>query len=186
MQVQTTPLEDVYILTPDRHGDARGFFSESWNASRMAAAGFDIAWVQDNHSFSTELGTLRGLHCQRPPRAQAKLVRCGRGALLDVVVDIRIGSPSYGKWISQELSFENGRQLLMPEGCLHGFVTRAPETEIIYKCSDVYAPDLDVSIHYASFGINWGLANAPILSPKDANAQAFDAFDNPFTYEGKK
>ena len=138
MKIETTPLSGVLVLTPLRHGDSRGFFSESWNFRRMKEAGVDIDFVQDNHSLSAQVGTVRGLHFQSPPHAQDKLVRCGRGCLFDVAVDIRRGSPTYGHWIGVELSFENGKQLLVPKGFLHGFVTRAPDTEIIYKCSDYY------------------------------------------------
>ncbi|MEI4232796.1 dTDP-4-dehydrorhamnose 3,5-epimerase [Roseovarius sp. D22-M7] len=172
MQVLTTELPDVLILEPARFSDQRGFFSESWNRRRMAEAGIDIDFVQDNHSLSHQAGTLRGLHFQTPPHAQAKLLRCGRGRLYDVAVDIRHGSPTYGRWTGAELSFENGRQLLVPVGFLHGFVTREPETEIIYKCSDYYAPDCDASVRFddPDIGIDWGLDGPPILSEKDAAA----------------
>ena len=126
MIVRETPLSGVVLLEPQRHGDDRGFFSESWNKARMDEAGLAYDFVQDNHSMSTEVGTLRGLHYQAPPHAQAKLVRCGRGRLFDVVVDVRKGSPTYGDWYGAELSFENGLQLLAPEGVIHGFVTREP------------------------------------------------------------
>ena len=116
MQIQKTVLPGVLVLTPARYGDARGFFSESWNARRMSDAGLDLNFVQDNHSLSMAPGTLRGLHFQAPPYAQTKLVRCGRGALFDVAVDIRHGSPSFGQWVGVDLSFENGRQLLIPAG----------------------------------------------------------------------
>lgn len=136
MQIEQTDLPGVVLLTPKRFGDARGFFSESWHAERMADAGLDYSFVQDNHSFSEKAGTIRGLHFQAPPFAQTKLVRCGRGALFDVAVDIRRGSPTYGQWTGAELSYENGRQLLIPDGFLHGFQTLTDETEIIYKCTE--------------------------------------------------
>ncbi|MEO9651802.1 MAG: dTDP-4-dehydrorhamnose 3,5-epimerase [Roseobacter sp.] len=184
MQIEQTGLEGVVVLKPQRFGDARGFFCESWNRSRMAEAGFDIDWVQDNHSLSEAVGTIRGLHFQAPPHAQAKLVRCGRGAFYDVVVDIRRGSPTYGQWYGIELSFENGQQLLVPEGFLHGFVTRAPDTEIIYKCSDYYSPEADGAVRWDSCGIDWGFGNTqPILSQKDAAAPALDDFDTPFVWD---
>jgi dTDP-4-dehydrorhamnose 3,5-epimerase len=182
MQIEETRLPGVLILTPRRFGDARGFFCESWSRRRMTQAGLDIDWVQDNHSMSMQTGTLRGLHFQSPPHAQAKLVRCGRGALFDVAVDIRRGSPSYGQWVGVELSFENGRQLLIPEGFLHGFVTLQPETEVIYKCSDYYAPECDGAVRWDSCGIAWPLDGAPILSDKDAVAPALAAFESPFAY----
>ncbi|MGI9390959.1 MAG: dTDP-4-dehydrorhamnose 3,5-epimerase [Boseongicola sp.] len=183
MQVCKTSLPGVVVLEPKRFGDARGFFCETWNADRMANAGFDITFVQDNHSMSAETGTLRGLHFQAPPHDQAKLVRCGRGRLLDVAVDIRKGSPTYGRWMSEELSFDNGRQVLIPPGFLHGFVTREPMTEIVYKCSDFYAPDADGSVHWDSCGIDWGLIEPPIVSEKDAEALAFNEFESPFSWE---
>lgn len=149
----------------------------------MAEAGLDIAFVQDNHSVSAEAGTLRGLHFQAPPHAQAKLVRCGRGRLFDVAVDARRGSPTFGQWYGIELSAENGLQLLIPEGFLHGFVTREPDTEIVYKCSDFYAPDCDGAVRWDSCGIDWDLPGPPVLSQKDAEAPAFEAFESPFVWE---
>ena len=183
MQIEETALPGVMILTPARFGDARGFFSESWNARRMAEAGLDLDFVQDNHSLSETPGTLRGLHYQSPPHDQAKLVRCGRGALYDVAVDIRRGSPTYGHWVGVDLSFDNGRQLLVPAGFLHGFVTRTPMTEVIYKCSDFYAPECDGAVAWDSCGIDWGLTD-PLLSEKDAGAVPLAAFESPFTWEG--
>ena len=184
MLIEPTAIEGVLILTPQRHGDARGFFSESWNRKRLQEAGINVDFVQDNHSLSERQNTLRGLHFQTPPHAQAKLVRCGRGRFLDVAVDIRRGSPTYGQYASVELSFENGKQLFVPAGFAHGFVTRAPETEILYKCSDYYAPDCDRAIHWDTCGIDWGLTGAPILSDKDSSAPGFEAIDSPFTWEG--
>ena len=183
MLVRETLLPGVVVLEPKRFGDARGFFCETWNAESMANAGFDVAFVQDNHSMSAEIGTLRGLHFQAPPHAQAKLVRCGRGRLFDVAVDIRKGSPTYGRWTGEELSFDNGRQLLIPEGFLHGFVTREPKTEIVYKCSDFYALDADGSVHWDSCGIDWGLNAPPLVSEKDAEALAFNEFESSFHWE---
>lgn len=148
----------------------------------MEQAGFDFDFVQDNHSVSTEVGTLRGLHFQSPPHAQAKLVRCGRGCLLDVAVDARKGSPTYGVHVAVELSAENGLQLLIPEGFLHGFITRAPETEVIYKCSDYYAPECDGAVRWDSCGIDWGVNVIPKLSPKDDAAPKFADFDSPFAW----
>lgn len=176
------------ILTPARFGDARGFFSESWNRKTLAAQGITLDFVQDNHSLSAQIGTIRGLHFQSPPHAQAKLVRCGRGCLLDVVVDIRRGSPTYGKWLGEELSDQNGRQLLIPAGFLHGFITRAPDTEIIYKCTDYYAPACDGAVRFddPDIGIDWGLPAgvAPILSDKDAAAPLLRDLASPFVFEG--
>lgn len=153
----------------------------------MAEQGVGIDWVQDNHSMSMQPGTVRGLHFQSPPHAQAKLVRCGRGVLFDVAVDIRRGSPTYGQWIGEELSFENGKQLLIPAGFLHGFATRVPETEVIYKCSDYYAPECDGAVRFdcPDIGIDWALGDLePVLSEKDAAAPGLAGFDSPFVYEG--
>ena len=185
MQIDKTPLPGVLIIVPKRIGDARGFFSESWNRKTLHAAGLDLPeFVQDNHSMSAAAGTLRGLHFQSPPHAQGKLVRCGRGRLFDVAVDIRKGSPSYGQWYGAELSFENARQLWIPAGFLHGFVTREPDTEIIYKCSDHYAPECDGGVAWDSAGIDWGGTGTPLLSGKDAGAVALADFDSPFMYQG--
>jgi len=187
MKIEETALPGVAIITPARFGDHRGFFSESWNRARMAEAGIDIDFVQDNHSLSGKAGTVRGLHFQAPPHAQAKLVRCGRGRLFDVAVDIRRGSPTYGQWFGTELSFENGRQMLVPEGFLHGFATLEPETEIIYKCSDYYAPDCDDAVRFddPDIGIDWQLGGMePVLSDKDTRAQAFADFLSPFEWKG--
>lgn len=184
MQIDTTPLPGLLILTPRRFGDARGFFSESWNRKTLEGQGIALDFVQDNHSLSGQLGTIRGLHYQAPPHAQDKLVRCGRGALFDVAVDIRRGSPTYGQWFGLELSAQNGKQLLVPKGFLHGFVTRQPDTEICYKCTDYYAPDCDGAVRWDSCGIDWGLSADPVLSDKDAAAIPFAEFKSPFTWEG--
>ena len=184
MQIEAAPLPGVVILTPRRFEDARGFFSESWNRRRLAEHGIELDFVQDNHSLSHEAGTLRGLHFQAPPHAQDKLVRCGRGRLFDVAVDIRKGSPTYGRWFGIELSAENGRQLLIPRGFLHGFVTREPDTEILYKCTDYYASDCDGAVRWDSCGIDWGLTGDPVLSDKDAAAPPLAEFDSPFSWEG--
>jgi dTDP-4-dehydrorhamnose 3,5-epimerase len=174
----------VLVLTPARFGDHRGFFSESYSHQRMAEHGITTEFVQDNHSLSREVGTVRGLHFQAPPHAQVKLVRCGRGALYDVAVDIRKGSPTYGQWFGTELSFDNGKQLLVPAGFLHGFITLQPDTEIVYKCSDYYAPDCDGAVHWDSCGVQWPeVGAAPIFSAKDEVAPALADFDSPFVFE---
>lgn len=183
MQIDTTPLSGVLILTPARHGDARGFFSESWNRRTLSQAGVELPdFVQDNHSMSVQAGTLRGLHYQAPPHAQGKLVRCGRGALFDVAVDVRRGSPSFGQWFGAELSFQNGRQLWIPAGFLHGFVTREADTEIVYKCTDHYDKASDGAVAWDSLGIDWGVAD-PLLSDKDRAALAFGDWTSPFSFE---
>lgn len=181
MQIEQTSLPGVLILTPVRHGDARGFFSESWNRQTLTKAGVDLPeFVQDNHSMSSAVGTLRGLHYQAPPYAQGKLVRCGRGQLFDVAVDARVGSETYGQWFGTELSFENGRQLWIPAGFLHGFVTRAPDTEIVYKCTAHYNREADGGVRWDSLGIDWGV-DAPVLSDKDREAPAFADWTSPFS-----
>ncbi len=187
MQIEDTPLSGVKILTPRRFGDSRGFFSESWNKQTLSEQGLDYDFVQDNHSLSAQVGTVRGLHFQAPPHAQDKLVRCGRGRLFDVAVDIRKGSPTYGQWFGIELSFENGKQLLIPSGFLHGFVTREPDTEIIYKCTDYYAPEVDGAVRFddPDIGIDWDMGDVEAkLSDKDAAAPLLKDFDSPFIWEG--
>lgn len=192
MQIEPTALAGVHILTPRRFGDARGFFAEVWNRRTLAARGIDIDFVQDNQSLSAAAGTVRGLHYQAPPHAQDKLVRVGRGRILDVAVDARRGSPQYGRWVAVELSAENGRQLLVPRGFLHGFVTLEPDCEVLYKCSDVYAPDCDGAVRWDDPDLaidwqrgRWGTdAPAPTLSAKDAAAPLWRDFDSPFTWEG--
>ena len=188
MLIEQTLLPDVLILTPRRFGDDRGWFMETFNAAGVAKAGLSLTFVQDNHSMSAKIDTLRGLHFQTPPHAQDKLVRCSKGAILDVAVDIRRGSPSYGKWLGVELSAENCKQLLVPKGFLHGFVTRAENTEVQYKCTDVYAPDCDGGIRWddPEIGIDWGLTGDPVLSAKDTVAPLLRDYDSPFVYEGKK
>lgn len=184
MQIEATALPDVLIITPRRHGDARGFFSESWNRKTLTEAGVHLPdFVQDNHSMSHQPGTLRGLHYQTPPFAQGKLVRCGRGAFLDVAVDARRGSPSYGHWVAEELTFENGRQLWIPAGFLHGFLTLQPDTEVIYKCTAPYDQPSDGAVLWSSLGISWGISD-PHLSDKDRAATPFPDWQSPFTYEG--
>ena len=188
MLIEQTSLNGVWVLTPKRHGDARGFFSESWSRQTHVAAGLDLDWVQDNHSLSATVGTVRGLHFQSPPHAQDKLVRCGRGALFDVAVDIRRGSPTYGDWFGIELTAVNGKQLLVPKGFLHGFATRAPDTEIVYKCTDYYAPECDGAVRFddPAIGIDWGFDTAAaVLSAKDMAAPLLADFVSPFVYEGQ-
>ncbi|MFE3838684.1 dTDP-4-dehydrorhamnose 3,5-epimerase [Pseudogemmobacter sonorensis] len=185
MNIEATTLPEVMILTPRRFGDARGWFAETFNAARMREAGIDTDWVQDNHSFSAAKGTLRGLHYQRPPHAQAKLVRCSRGAILDVAVDFREGSPRFAQWVGVELSAGNGRQLLIPAGFLHGFVTLTPDVEVQYKCSDLYAPDCDGAVAWndPEIGVDWGVED-PVLSDKDRAAPLLRDAPRPFAFGG--
>ena len=185
MNIVRTDIPDVVRLQPRRFQDDRGFFTESWNKQRMAEAGLDYDFVQDNHSYSADAGTVRGLHYQSPPMAQAKLVRVARGAILDVAVDVRKGSPSFGKWVGETLSAENGLQLLIPEGFLHGFITLKPDTDVIYKVNAYYAPECDGAVRFddPDLGIEWGVDPKTVtLSTKDAAAPAFRDFATPFAY----
>lgn len=184
MDIEQTGLAGLLVITPPRFGDARGFFAETYSAAKLAAHGVTTTFVQDNHSLSAEVGTIRGLHFQAPPKAQDKLVRCGRGKLFDVAVDIRHGSSTYGQWFGVELTFENGKQLLVPAGFAHGFITREPGTEIIYKCSDFYAPETEGAVAWndPDIGIDWGLTGDPLLSGKDAEAAPLKDLKTPFTY----
>ena len=182
MDVCRTPLSGVVVLTPKRFKDHRGFFSVSWNRQQMEQSGLAYDFVQDNHSLSRDPDTLRGMHDQAPPHAQAKLVRCGRGRLFDAVVDVRKGSPTYGEHFGIELSAENGRQLLVPKGFIHGFATLEPDTEIVYKVDQYYSPEADGSVHWDSCGIDWGLEGDPVVSQKDRDAISFADFDSPFEW----
>ena len=183
MQIEPTPLSGLLILTPRVFADERGTFCETWSAATLAGHGIDLAFVQDNQSLSRSPGTLRGLHYQAPPRAQDKLVRVVAGAILDVAVDVRPGSPTCGQWFGVELTAGNGRQLLVPKGFLHGFVTRAPDTIVAYKTTDTYAPECDGAVHFADpdLAIDWGIDAADaILSDKDAAAPRMADWANPF------
>ncbi len=170
MQVEETAIPAVKIVTPRKHGDARGFFSEVYNKSSWEDAGLQFDFVQDNHSFSAAVGTLRGLHFQTPPFAQNKLLRVARGRILDVAVDIRRSSPTFGRHVAVELSSENWRQLLVPIGFAHGFVTLEPDTEVLYKTTAVYSPANDRGVAWGDpdLAIPWPLpAGGAMLSDKD-------------------
>ncbi|HGG06703.1 MAG TPA: dTDP-4-dehydrorhamnose 3,5-epimerase [Aliiroseovarius sp.] len=186
LDISRTSLPGVVVLTPKRFGDERGFFAETWNQKRLQDHAIWLDFVQDNHSFSREAGTIRGLHFQAPPHAQDKLVRCARGRLLDVAVDIRTGSPTFGQWVAQELSFDNGRQMLIPAGFLHGFITREPDTEIAYKCTGFYAPECEGSVRWddPEIGIEWGIGDKIVMSEKDRLAGALSDLSSPFVYKG--
>lgn len=175
MKVEKTIIEGVYIVTPKTFGDNRGWFMESYSEKAFIEAGIGkINFVQDNHSFNAQKGTLRGLHFQLNPKAQAKLVRVISGAMIDVVVDIRKGSPTYKKWISVELSAENKKQIYMPRGMAHGYVTLTDNVEVHYKEDNLYAPQTESGIIYndPELNINWGVNN-PILSEKDKKMPLF-------------
>jgi dTDP-4-dehydrorhamnose 3,5-epimerase len=183
MPINSVVHRKILLLTPPRFGDHRGYFGETYSRRRYAEMEIDFEFVQDNHSLSRAVGTLRGLHFQAPPHGQGKLVRCGRGAIFDVAVDIRLGSPTYGQWKGYELTAENGHQLYVPVGFAHGFVTLKPDSEIVYKCTDYYEPQAEGAVHWDSCGINWPLSVAPILSDQDTTAPALADFDSPFIYD---
>jgi len=171
MKVTKTDIDGVVIVEPAVFGDHRGFFMESWSKQKFEATGLFYDFVQDNHSSSSVKGTLRGIHFQRGDKAQAKLVRCVKGAVLDVAVDLRPNSPTYKKWVGVELSAENKKQLLIPRGFGHGFVTLTDEVEFLYKADNYYAPEADGGVRWndPEIGVDWGVEE-PILSQKDANA----------------
>ncbi len=179
-------MKKVLLLHPRRFEDDRGWFCETYSERTFARFELTTRFVQENHSFSKAAHTLRGLHFQRPPHAQAKLVRCVRGRIFDVAVDIRKGSPTFGRWVSAELSAEGGEQLFVPEGFLHGFLTLSHDVEVIYRVSDFYAPECDAGVHWddRSLDIAWPLpvGQTPILSPKDAALPEFSLFDSPFVF----
>jgi dTDP-4-dehydrorhamnose 3,5-epimerase len=182
LDVRRFDIEGPLLIAPKRFGDARGFFSETYNAGAMKDAGIDLVFVQDNHSASATPGTVRGLHYQAPPRAQAKLVRVPKGRILDVFVDIRRGSPTYGRHAAVELSAENWLQALIPVGFAHGFCTLDPDTEVIYKTTDYYAPHSEGGVLWndPALGIAWpGVAGA-VMSSRDCELPLLAALDTPF------
>ena len=185
--MEITPLEipDVKLIRPKRFGDRRGFFMETFNAAQLSEHGIECAFVQDNQSRSEHTGVVRGLHFQAPPVAQDKLIRVIRGRIFDVAVDIRVGSPTYGKWVSAELSEDNDKQLFVPAGFAHGFVTMEPMTEVVYKVSDVYAPETEGGIIWndAELSIPWPLKAEPRLSDKDKVLPTFAQFESPFVFD---
>lgn len=171
MQAEYPPIEGLVVVHPDWYGDERGWFMETYSRPRYEEIGIACTFVQDNMSFSKKKGVLRGLHFQNRPKAQAKLIRCTRGAVLDVAVDLRTGSSTYAQWYAVELSAENRTQFFIPDGFAHGFVTLTDEVEFEYKCSALYDRELDRSIRFddPAIGVDWGVSD-PILSDKDRNA----------------
>ena len=185
MDIQATAIPEVKIVTPARYGDHRGFFSEVYNRHALAEAGIDVEFVQDNHSYSAERGTLRGLHFQRPPATQTKLLRVLRGAVADVAVDCRVGSPTYGKHVIVELSAARGDQILCPKGFAHATLTLEPDTEITYKVDAYYAPDHDLGVRFddPDLAIPWPIpSDRLVLSDKDRNLPWFRDLPTVFTY----
>jgi dTDP-4-dehydrorhamnose 3,5-epimerase len=184
MQITSLSIPGVKLITPRKFDDARGFFSETWTASKLKAQGFDEAFVQDQHSLSVEKGTIRGLHCQIAPYVQGKLVRCVKGAIWDVAVDIRHGSLTYGKWVAAELSSQNWSQLWIPGGFLHGFCTLQPDTEVIYKVTSDYAKACERAVRWDDpvLALPWPVhPDEALLSEKDRLAPPFNPDDRWFT-----
>jgi dTDP-4-dehydrorhamnose 3,5-epimerase len=180
-------LSTVTLILTKRFADARGYFAETYNRRRYCEWGIDAEFVQDNQSFSRTKGTIRGLHYQAPPHAQAKLVSVIKGRIIDVAVDIRRGSPTYGRYVSAELSAENGHRLFIPVGYLHGFVTLEPDTEVAYKVTDFYDPASEGGVSWLDpdLGIDWGVtAEVAVLSDRDSVLPFLASFDSPFDYDG--
>lgn len=185
MKVTPTDLPEVLVIEPRRHRDGRGFFCESWSRRAFEAAGLRIDFVQDNHSFSAPIGVVRGLHFQAPPMAQTKLISAPMGRIRDIVVDIRVGSPRYGRSVAVELSAESARQLLVPEGFLHGFATLAPNTHVFYKTSAPYSAEHEGAVLWRdeALALDWAVApQDAAVSPKDGAAPSFAEFESPFRY----
>lgn len=185
MEIRTFDIEGPFLVEPKLFSDDRGYFYESYHAERFnAAAGRVVNFVQDNQSFSATKGTVRGLHYQSPPHAQAKLVRCLSGSIIDIIVDVRTGSPTFGQNIRVELTGENHHQLFVPTGFLHGFSTQEPNSLISYKVTDVYAPDCDGSVMWnsPSLGLDWAVSDGKgLLSQKDSQAPDFENWTSPFS-----
>ncbi|WP_436686511.1 dTDP-4-dehydrorhamnose 3,5-epimerase [Lactiplantibacillus plantarum] len=185
--VKTTKLQDVKLITPAVFGDQRGFFTETYSDRDFKAAGIDFNFIQDNQSLSSQAGVLRGLHFQRGQAAQTKLIRVVTGAVLDVIVDVRAGSPTYGEWEGYIISESNHRQLLVPRGFAHGFVTLTDNVNFLYKCDNYYNAEADGGITFMDkdLNINWPIDyDQAITSEKDAKQQTFKEFEqnNPFVY----
>lgn len=188
MQIERLTIPGVMQITPPRHGDRRGYFSVTYNRQILAELGIDSDFSQDNQSWSAAAGTVRGLHFQYPPAEQAKLVRVVKGRALDVIVDARRGSPTFGRHLSSEISAENGAQIFVPRGCLHGFVTLEADTILQYKVDNDYAAGLDASLAWndPDLRINWGIDPASaILSAKDASGISWAEFESPFQFVGE-
>ncbi len=184
MQVEPTAIPDVKLVAPPKFGDHRGYFSETYNRRRLAQAGIDLDFVQDNHSLSRAKGVVRGLHYQIPPAAQAKLISVVRGSIFDVALDVRRGSPTFGRHVGVVLSAERWKQILIPAGFAHGFVTLEPDTEVVYKVTDYYAPEHERGVRWndPALAIDWPVSEEEaVLSEKDTRlpllAEAADLFD---------
>lgn len=174
MKIEKLAIDGLLLIEPKKIGDARGFFSETFRADKFEAAAGPVRFVQDNQSLSAKKGTVRGLHYQKAPRGQAKLVRVLKGAILDVAVDARKGSPTFGQHVAVELSEANWLQLYLPDGFLHGFCTLSDDVEVLYKCTDYYSPEHDAGVRWndPALGVKWPVADA-LVSDKDRNAPLF-------------
>lgn len=183
MKIIDTAIPEVKIVEPQVFGDSRGWFYESYSYEKLKDSGIDTVFVQDNRSYSQKKGTLRGIHFQKNPMSQTKLICCTKGKILDVAVDLRKGSPTYLKWVSAELNEDNKRYLYIPKGFGHGFVTLTDDVEVLYKVDEYYSPENDRSIRYddEEIGVDWGIA-APILSQKDLKAPTLSESDIDFVY----
>ncbi|WP_110927013.1 dTDP-4-dehydrorhamnose 3,5-epimerase [Bacillus massiliglaciei] len=185
MNFTKTNLEGVMVIEPQVFGDHRGWFTETYNEEEFKKEGLNLTFIQDNHSFSAVKGTLRGLHYQKNPKAQTKLVRCTKGSIFDVAVDIRKGSPTYGDWFGIELSAENKKQLLIPKGFAHGFMTVTDDVEVQYKVDELYSPENDRGIIWndPNIAVEWPIDIRPVLSEKDEKAPFLHEADHNFTIE---
>lgn len=186
MKIIDTEIPEVKIIEPQVFGDHRGWFYESYSYEKLKSLGIDTVFVQDNRSYSKEKGTLRGIHFQKNPMSQTKMICCTRGKILDIAVDLRKGSPTYLKWVKAELTEENKRFLYIPKGFGHGFVTLTDDVEVLYKVDEYYSPEHDRSIRFddKAIGVEWGVEK-PILSSKDMNAPLLCESDADFNYEVK-
>ncbi|MGL5042236.1 MAG: dTDP-4-dehydrorhamnose 3,5-epimerase [Culicoidibacterales bacterium] len=182
MKIEQTKIKDLIVITPNAIGDHRGWFCETYNQQAAMEAGISQNFIQDNHSFSAQIGTLRGLHYQLAPKAQTKLVRCTKGAIFDVAVDLRQNSPTFGQWYGLELSAENKKQLLVPQGFAHGFMTITSDAEVQYKVDQLYSKEHDSGILWSdpAIGIKWPLDVIPVLSEKDKIAPLLKDAKNNF------
>ena len=185
MKVDESNIPGVFVITPKRFSDDRGCFAETYNQKALRDRGLDLTFVQDNHSLSLKAGTLRGFHFQAPPYAQEKIVRCIRGRILDVAVDVRDGSPTYAGHVSAELSPTNGKQLFIPAGFAHAFLTLEPDTEVIYKTTSFYAPDHDIGVCWndPTIAFPWAIEAGPFLSTKDKALPQLKEIRSPFIFK---
>jgi dTDP-4-dehydrorhamnose 3,5-epimerase len=187
MEMRTLELPGLLLVQPRRFADERGYFTETYNERAFSKAGLTARFVQDNQSHSTRRGTIRGLHFQRPPAVQAKLVRVAQGSVYDVAVDLRRGSPTFGRWVGETLTAREGEQLFIPRGFAHAFCTLEPDTVVIYKVDEFYAPNCDSGLIWndQTLAIRWPVLPSEVtLSEKDLGLASFASFDSPFTYEG--